>query len=519
LETVASPLDEPQAPLPEAQPPQSLGHTTARGFVWLLMNTVSGKVVSIGQIVVTGWLLTKSDYDLTGFAATITGIAGALVSVGMEDLLVQRQKEFARWATPGFWMSLTMGMIGAGLMIAAAPLGANLYHAPRLVGLVMVACAAAPMSNLCNVPTAMLRSQLRYRSLATISWGQSTLQAVLTVLLAWRGYGAYSLVAPRPISLAAQAAVLWWMARPRVKWSLELNQWPNLFRDSAFLLGCGWIGALISNGDFMTLGILYGKKSGVEGNYYFAFNLSVTTAMMVMMNMSSVLMPTLCKLAGDPKRQMSVTLRTVRAIALVGFPLSFMQAAASEPLLHLVWREKWLNAVPILQILSFGMALKALGVPGGNLLTAQGRFKTLFMTGMACVVLFFALVIPGAMWKQGIGAAVGVTGYCLITDAGFLYLAIRPAGGTMKDIFKTSATPMAAGLLAAGLAWGAAQMIPAIWSQKVIQLAVIGVVAPVVYFVLIKTLAPADVADLVARARALMRRGSAPTAVLPGGAA
>ncbi|MGA2231583.1 MAG: oligosaccharide flippase family protein, partial [Tepidisphaeraceae bacterium] len=179
----------------EPTPPElSLGHTAARGFAWLLMNTVTIKVVTLIQTIVLGWRVTRDDYGLVGDTLTVGGLAAIIGTIAMDDLLVQRQKDFRRWATPGFWMSLTLGLVAAGAMVAIAPLGAKVYHSRRLIGLVIVAAVAVPLQNLSYVPVALLRTKLRYRTLAGISWGQSLLQALLTILFAWLRWGAYSII-------------------------------------------------------------------------------------------------------------------------------------------------------------------------------------------------------------------------------------------------------------------------------------------------------------------------------------
>jgi len=500
-------LEDPTAQSTEVspqRPAQSLGHTTARGLAWLMMNTLSAKVVSFVQTIVLGWLLTKKDFGLVSYVVVITSLAGLMVGIGLDDLLVQRQKELERWATPAMWMSLALGILGALVMVAVAPFCARLYHAPQLVGLVIVAAAAAPLGNMATVPNAILRSQLRYRTIASLAWSQSVMQAVLTMLFAWWGMGAYAIIAPRPIVLLIQVIVSWWLAKPKVKLNPQLDQWPHLVRDTSYLLGIQILGILISNGDYMILGLLF--TADVAGNYYFAFNLSFTTTALLVANLSGVLMTSLCKLTDEPQRQKSATLRAVSAIALLGFPLSFMQATVSGPLLRLIWKTKWISAIPILRVLSVGMAFKAVGAPGGNLLMAQGRYRTLFISGIGAAILFFGLVAPGAWWRQGVGAGIGVAIYGMIFDVLILYVAIRPTGGKFGDIFKACGMPLGAAAAAAALGAVAAALIPPMPAPMgdILRTVTIGVVTTGVYFVLIKFLAPQAVDDLLTRAGALL---------------
>jgi len=283
-----------------------------------------------------------------------------------------------------------------------------------------------------------------------------------------------------------------------------LHEWPNLIGDGAWLLGSRACAIVVSNGDYMVLGAI---SLTIAGDYYFAFNLSMTATGLLVGNMGSVLMPALCKLQDDPKRQVTAALQAVSAISLLALPVSFMQAAASGPILRLLWHTKWLSAIPILEILSIGMAFQVLGVPGNCLLTAQGRFRTQFLACLGSTVVFFLLVVPGSIWKPGVGTSAAVAVFVLVTQLACLYIAIRPSGGTVWSIIKSGAPALFCAAVATGLAMlAAAQLGHATNSARanLLQLAIIAVVTLAVYYPLVRWLAPEPLRQLTARAAALL---------------
>jgi PST family polysaccharide transporter len=245
----------------------------------------------------------------------------------------------------------------------------------------------------------------------------------------------------------------------------------------------------------------------VAGDYYFAFNLSMTTTTLLVGNMGSVLMPALCKLQDDPKRQTTAALNAFSAISLLALPVSFMQAAASGPILRLIWHDKWLTAVPILEVLSIGMAFQVLGVPGNCLLTAQGRFRQQFLANLGSMFLFFLLVVPGSLWKPGLGTGAGVAAYISISQLAFLYIAIRPSGGTLWSIVKSGTPSLFAAAVATGLAAAVAARLgnsPDSPRANLLQLAIIAGVTLAVYYPLVRWLAPGPLRLLTSRAAALL---------------
>lgn len=487
-------------------PPPSLGHTTARGFSWLLVNSITIKVATLIQTILVGKLLIDQDYGLVSIVFTIGGLSAMISSVSIDDMLVQRQRELYRWATPAFWVSLTLALAGATVMFIATPVAEWAYRVPNLFGLVFVTALAVPISNLQHVPNATLRSQLRYRTLAIVSWSTSMFNAGLTVLMAWRGYGAYSIMGARTISLGAQTATLWILARPRLRLELDLPQWPSLMGDGRWLMGVRVWNQLILNGGYGVLLVLYNKA--IAGTYFFASNLSTTTTALLALNMGGVLMASLCKLQDNPRRQVSATLRAAGAIALLGFPLSFMQAAGSGPIMRLIWHEKWVSAIPVLQFLSVGMVFQVLAIPGTNLLMAQARYRTLYYATLANMLIFFGLVIPGAMAHQAVGVSIGGGIAQAVIDIGMLYRAIRPGGGTWSDIIKPCAAPFTFAAIATAAGAVAGHFVPAIKAHirvhYLMQLATIGLVTLGIYLPLMWKFAPDQVADFLSRALPLL---------------
>ena len=107
-----------------ASPPRpqtsTLAQKTVSGFFWLTAQTLGSKLVNtVGQVILARLLLPES-WGLVGEAYTITAFAGLIQQAGLREILIQRQSHFRRWANPAFWMSLTLGCMGALIMVMLA---------------------------------------------------------------------------------------------------------------------------------------------------------------------------------------------------------------------------------------------------------------------------------------------------------------------------------------------------------------------------------------------------------------
>src|SRR5207302_4994338 len=90
-----------------------------------------------------------------------------------------------------------------------------------------------------------------------------------------------------------------------------------------------------------------------------------------------------------------------RLLAILGVFACLLQAAVAAPMIQTLFRpandpNKFVAAVPVLQVISVAMALQLFNMPAQSLIQAQGRFGTLLKLAFLCAIVFFALVLGAA---------------------------------------------------------------------------------------------------------------------------
>jgi O-antigen/teichoic acid export membrane protein len=451
----------------------NLARRTAHGFVWLMAQTVGSKFVGMAGQVVLAWLLMPADLGLWAKASIVMGFSGLIQQAGLRETLIHRQRTYHLWANTAFWMSVGLGLLGAVVTAAAAWPAAHFFHEPRLIGLLLVLAATAPLMSLDTVAEAKLQNQMRFGLLAGVNWSIAVAQLALTVLFASilpAQYKAYSFVLPRPIIALSRLAILWWAARPPVKWDPSVRRWKYMLSDSATLFLSNLFLMLQWQGDYIVLGRLFVDEA-ILGVYFLAFNLSIQTMQLFTGNLTGVLFPALSKLQGDPQRQIRAFLDATRLLALVAVPLCFLQMGVADPGVRLFFQDnKWQDAIPVLQALSLGMAFRVVASPGGSLIQAQGRFRVILITNIINAIVFLSLVTLGALmgdvnatslWhRPATTVGIAVAFYFALIGPIFLYVAIHPSGGTWGDIWRVYAAPMLASILAVASAMAIGALVP-----------------------------------------------------------
>ncbi len=423
---------------------KSLTAQAASGFLWTIVQTLGSKAVGmLGQIILARLLLPR-DFGLVALSIIAVSFASVIRQTGIQQILIQRHKHFRRWANPAFWLELGMGSATAAILALASPIAAAVFHSHSLIGLILVSAAAAPLSAWMVLPTARLMIDMRFKAIAIVGIACNSAATVMSVLFAWRGFGAYSFLLPLPIATGIRCFWLWRLARPRVNLDPQFRRWRLLIGDSGLMIATGFLNSVMYQAGYLALGLLYPKAA--VGQFFFALNLSAQMALLLSQNLGGVLLPALAKMQDDSARHAAALIKALRMLAFISTPACLLLIIVAKPLVAIVYGTKWLPAVPMLQIMAAAAAISIPSSPAATAMQSQGRFSVLFRWTAIQTPLFLATVFSGAWWGGGIGVAVAWFLFVLATSPITIRLGAED-GITWREIMGIYAGPLAAGLV------------------------------------------------------------------------
>lgn len=461
--------------------------------------TIGNKVLNVVGFILLAYLLDLEDWGLAGMTYTVVFFANLIQQAGLREVLIRREARFARWATPGFWMATTFGVVAGLFMVAIAPVAAKLYAEPRVAGLVLIVALTGPLNGLGLVPTVQLQTQLRFRLIAILAFCFQALQIVLSVVFAWQGFGAYSFILPMPIIALLRTVIFWAIARPPLRWHPQLKRWRYLIGDTGMMF-CTWVLIIgIAQSGHIVLGLLHSADE--VGIYHFAFNLSMQTVVLFSLTLGQVLLPALSKLQDNPARQVQAFLRASRLLALLGVPACLLFAATAGPLVRVMFDPKWVAAIPVIQLLSIAMAFRLTWDAGRSLIQAQGRFRTHLMVHILYAGFTVIAVTIGALRAGPLGVAVGLAVSFSLIGPLELYVCTCVAGGRWRDVWRVFTWPMGVGVLSIAAPMAVAALIPQVPGRDWLVLTFVAGTSFLLYFLIIRRLAPQPWHELLSRLR------------------
>lgn len=371
----------------------SIQKRAADAVWWSTIEISSRYGVQFVVMIVLARLLTPEDFGLIAMLLVFTSVGALLVDSGFGTALIQRQHSTIDDETTVFIFTTCVGIATACVLALAAPAIANFFEQPKLVGLTRAMAITLPLGALAAVPDALLTMKLRFKARAGAEVFASLISGIVAIVLAWRGFGVWSLAWQTIVALTIRAVLLWLYSEwwPRGRYSS--TSFRNLFGFGSYMLLSG----LLNTASIQMQSLLIGKlfDSRALGFYTIAQNTQQAPASFMGSVLNRVGLPVFSTMAHDSDKLLSALRSSLRMAMFLFVPCMVGIALISKPLMELLYGMRWNSAAPILSILALSTAFWPMHVLNLAAISAQGRSDLFFrlavikqLTGIGLILVF-----------------------------------------------------------------------------------------------------------------------------------
>lgn len=392
-----------------------------RSGMWVGASSVIGSLLNGVRSIVLARLLTPEMFGLMGLAGIAIRAIETVTRPGVSQALIARQKSFDEAASTAFTLLVLRGLLLATFLAAAAPWVAEFYEADVLKPMLQVLAAVFVIGGLANINTIARQKELDFRQLTYLGLATSIVGTIVTIVAAFWLRSVWALVIGQLATSGVNSLFSYFFieGRPRFAWNKQIAR--ELLGYGKFITGSSIVLFIAMELDSAVIG----KLLGIEqlGFYTLAFTIAnIATANLAKMA-SSIMMPAYSKLQDDQPALQRAYLRTLSLVMFVVLPASAGLVLAAEPLLVVVYGEKWLPSVMPLQILAVFGLMRALAAFSGYMFEGIGLPKIAFQLGLMRLAFIAPLIVPVTKIYGLKGAAITVTvGMALQWLIGLLYV-------------------------------------------------------------------------------------------------
>ncbi|XVJ58184.1 MAG: oligosaccharide flippase family protein [Tepidisphaera sp.] len=442
--------------------PKPMGQTVSVGAIWMAMATIVGKGASFIAQIMLGLILVEEHFALFAYATAATKLLSICQDAGVKDLMIQEGPgRYRALSGPIFWFAAAFNSSVALFIAALTPVVAWYYDEPRLQPMMWVLLLAIPLGTPAAILYTKLRLDLRFRETSFIVAIAAILRQFGQVALALAGSGAMSFVYPAVAAAVIESVLTWWVTRDH-PWSrpAEPRQWPGLIGKTKYLILGSVANLLLDQGPYLVLqpslrllgGMAKGQADGIQGNVFWAFQMTAQVGVLLSYNMQLVLGPVFQKISEDPKRLRRSVLRAMAAMMMIGSITSIGFGLVMDPLEKMVFQGKWAAATAAVAIYGLFFPFRILYGLTAALQLATGQSRAYFYSTLIPGLVFTFAAVAAGRWVDTPAGAAWWTGGALAAIMILVTLQVlRKLGVPAREAIVEMCWPWLLAVLAGGV--------------------------------------------------------------------
>lgn len=396
----------------------NLKRKAVNGFFWSMLESV----LSQGQGMVFGIFLARmlspQEFGVLGMITIFISLAQVFVDSGLSQALIRRQECSNLDYSTIFWANVAIGLGAFTIIWFSAPFIAEFYNKPELIKLTRITALAIIIGSVTLIQQTILTKDIDFKTLTKTSTVGTFISGVTSLVLAYLGFGVWSLVFRTLVNQAVRSFMMWQHNKWLPQWAFSKRVFKELFSFGSNILLISVVASVYKS--FYNLIIGKNYSDTVLGYYTIADQYSTLPSSTITSITYKVSFPVLSEIQNDDTLLKTSISQLIKTIMYISFIIMFGLAAIAQPLFSVLFGEKWMPAVPIFQALCMAYVISPMHVINHNIMKVKGRSDLFLRTEIIKYIFFTPILILGIVY----GLKVLVAGIVLFYWMGFFINAL-----------------------------------------------------------------------------------------------
>ena len=384
----------------------SLKSSVITSLIWKFLERIGTQGVQFVVAIVLARLLSPADFGLIALVTVFVTIANVFVQSGLNTALIQKKNADNLDFSTVFYSCVALAVVLYTGLFFGAPVIARFYNNQiELIPVIRVLGLMLPLGALNSIQEAYVARNMMFKKLFYRSIGAIIPAGIIGVVCAYLGFGIWSLVAQQLSNALLICVIMWFTVKWRPSLSFSIERWKGLFSFGWKLLCSALLDTFYRNIRDLVIGKLF--TSADLGFYNRGDQFPKIIIANINSSIQSVLLPSLSTVQDDRVRLKSLARRSIKTSSFLILPLMTGLAAVAKPLTLVVLGEKWLPAVPFIQICCFSYAFWPIHTTNLSAINAVGRSDVFLQLEIIKQCSGFA-ALPLAIWlfRSPVGIAM-----------------------------------------------------------------------------------------------------------------
>lgn len=451
----------------------SLKEKTISGMLWSSVGKFGVMGLQFVSNMVLARLLMPSDYGAVGMLNVFIAISGIFVTAGFGSALIQKKNPTHLDYTSVFYWNLVVAIVFYGILFLCGPAIARFYKMPELCAVLRVQSLSLIVNAFSTVQTNQLLKQLKFKVLSIRNIVGTVIGTIVAIVMAFYGYGVWSLVASSLVGSVASVFLLWRMSSWRPTWEFSWNSIKELFSFGGLIALSSFVETIYGNILSLILGKYYSPST--LGYYTQARKLERIPSEALSSVVGSVSFPVFSSIQDDKEKLLWGLKKNIKSLMFVNVPLMILLAMIGRPLIFLLYGPKWEVSILYFQILCFGGMVYSLNSLNVNIIKSLGKGRAYFYLQLTKRLIALSMII-GSIFIGKYGIMDGVLALVIVYTLSFYVNIVantvvnkRLIGYGLMSQIKDVAVYFVFGGIAAAIIWGLGRLLGG-WNQYIVMI-------------------------------------------------
>ncbi len=350
----------------------SLKSSVITSLIWKFLERIGTQGVQFIVAIVLARLLSPADFGLIALVTVFVAIANVFVQSGLNTALIQKKNADNLDFSTVFYTGLAVAILLYGVLCVGAPVIADFYNGQtKLIPVIRVLGLMLLLGAVNSVQEAYVARNMMFRKLFYRSVGAIIPSGMFGVMLAYLGYGIWALVGQQLMNSFLMCVIMWFTVKWRPQLMFSFTRFKGLFSFGWKLLCSALLDTLYRDIRDLIIGKMFTPAD--LGFYNRGSQFPKLIIANINSSIQSVLLPSLSTVQDDKTRLKSLARRSIKTSAFLILPMMAGLAAVANPLTLVLLGEKWLPAVPFIQICCFSYAFWPIHTTNLSAINAVGR--------------------------------------------------------------------------------------------------------------------------------------------------
>lgn len=349
----------------------SLKNKAITSFNWTILDGLvsQGFLFLVG--IVLARLLSPEEIGVIGYLTVFLAIANIIVEAGFGSALIRKTDVSEEDYNTVFLINLVTAFLLYILLYFAAEAIAGFFKVAVLKEILQLSGAVLVINALSLIHKTQYTKFLKFKLQAIVSVSAAIISGICALIMAFTGFGVWSLVALAVVRPAVVCIVYWITNSWRPQLMFSYGSFRELFDFGYKLLVANVINTIYHNIFYVVIGKFFSTSS--LGFYTRAEQFKTPVSSNITAAIQRISFPILSTIKDDDVRLKQAFQKFIRFAVYINFPVLLGLIAMAKPMIFLLIGEKWETSIVYFQLLCVAGLLYPLQILHLNLLLVKGH--------------------------------------------------------------------------------------------------------------------------------------------------